>query len=153
MKLCKLPTLGNRPAQGFTLIELMIVVAIIAIVAGIAVPAFTKYVQRSKISEATAGLASMSVKLEQYFQDNRTYVGACQNGTIAPLPQANLFTFACNLTATTYTVTATGKAGTNMSAFSYTIQQDDTRTTASLPAGWTTPNPNNCWARTENGAC
>lgn len=140
--------------SGFTLIELMIVVAIISVLAAIAIPAYVKYVFSAKISEATAGLSSMSAKMEQYFQDNRTYVGACAANTVAPLPQAERFDFTCpTLTATTYTVTATGKAGTNMSAFIYSIKQDDSRTTDGLPAGWTTHNPNNCWTRTESGGC
>lgn len=143
-----------RTQKGFTLIELMITVAIIGILAGIALPAYMDYVRRAKIAEATSGLAMMTLKMEQYFQDNRTYVGACVGGTIAPLPTANNFTFACpTLTATAYTVTATGIAGTNMSAFSYSINQDHARVTLSLPAGWTLPNPSTCWVRSKDGSC
>ena len=77
-----------RRHQGFTLIELMIAVAIVAILSAIAIPSYTEYVQRSRIIEATSTLSSMRVKMEQYFQDNRSYVNACTAGTVAPTPVA-----------------------------------------------------------------
>src|SRR5690606_1858627 len=59
--------------RGFTLIELMITVAIIAILAAVAVPSYQDYVRRGKVTEATATLAQFRIKMEQYFQDNQTY--------------------------------------------------------------------------------
>jgi len=145
-------------AGGFTLIELMIVIAILGVLASIAIPAYTQYLRKSRIAEATAGLSSMNVKMEQYFQDNRTYVGACAAGTVAPLPTGTFFTFTCNIPVAvpdpaTYTITATGKAASNMSAFAYTIDQANNRVTTALPAGWTLPNPSTCWVRNEAGGC
>src|SRR5450631_654421 len=64
--------------RGFTLIEVMVVVAIIAILAAIALPNYTDYVTRGRIVEATAGLGDARNKMEQYYQDNRTYPTACQ---------------------------------------------------------------------------
>ena len=78
-----------RSATGFTLIEVMITVAIIAILAAVAIPSYTDYITRSKIQEATSSLLAMRTKMEQYFQDQRTYVGACAANTVAPLPAAN----------------------------------------------------------------
>ena len=59
--------------KGFTLIEVMIVVAIIAILATVALPAYTDYVRRGKIAEGTSALLAMKTKMEQYFADNRSY--------------------------------------------------------------------------------
>jgi type IV pilus assembly protein PilE len=142
-----------RGQKGFTLIELMIVVAIVGILVTIALPSYTGYVQRSRISEAVSGLAGMPVNMERYFQDNRTYVGACVAGTVAPKPtNTATFTFACPvLTATAFSVTATGVG--SMASFVYSIDQNNVRTTDGLPAGWTVPNPNTCWALRADGSC
>lgn len=115
--------------RGFTLIELIIAVLVVAILAAIAVPPYRDHIRRGKIVEATTGLADLRVKLEQYFQDQRTYVGACAAGTVAPLPSpsgSRYFTFACpTLTATTYTVTATGVAGQGMNGFVYQVNEQN----------------------------
>ncbi|PKO92922.1 MAG: hypothetical protein CVU16_06060 [Betaproteobacteria bacterium HGW-Betaproteobacteria-10] len=139
---------GNK---GFTLIEVMIVVVIIGILAAIALPNYSEYVTRSRVPEATSGLSDMRVRMEQYFQDNRTYVGACVAGTVAPLPTATNFTFACSgLAATTYTVTATG--GGPMAGFSYTVNQSNGRSsTMSSPSTWT--GNAGCWVTKKDGSC
>lgn len=144
----------RQQQTGFTLIELMIVVAIIAILAGIAIPSYQDYVTRAKITQAVSGLSEMRVKMERHFQDNRTYVGACVAGTQAPLPAntAN-FTFSCpidDLTTTTYIVQATGIG--SMAGFVFRIDQNNTRTTESVPAGWAAP-ATNCWVQSKSGGC
>ena len=141
--------------KGFTLIEVMIVVAIVAILAGVAVPAYTNYVTRSKISEAVATLSEMRVKMEQYFLDNRTYVGACAAATVAPKPMGKYFDYDCpiaDLTATGYRVTATAKTGHGMDNLAYSINQSNERITTGVPTGWTLP-ATNCWALKKDGSC
>jgi len=138
---------------GFTLIEVMITVAIIGILAAVALPNYNDYIRRGRITDAVAGLSDMRVKMEQFFQDNRTYVGACANGTVAPLPTgstAKYFTFTCpTLTASAYQVVATGTGP--MANFTYTIDQANVRNTTSLPSGWT--NPGGCWVLKSDGSC
>jgi type IV pilus assembly protein PilE len=136
--------------KGFSLIELMVAVVIVGILARIAFPAYTSYIIRGKIPEATSNLASKRVQLEQYYQDNRTYVGApaCTGDTAS----SKFFTFSCGTTATatTYTVTATG-TGT-MAGFTYTIDQSNTKQTTAAPTGWT-PTSTTCWITKQGGAC
>ena len=144
-----------KTQHGFSLIELMIVLAIIGILAAIAVPNYNEYVTKSKLAEAIGPLSDMRVKMERHFQDNRTYVGACAAGTTAPLPTGTrYFAFTCpTLTATTFTVTATGIAGQGMGGFAYSVDQANLQSTAiGAPAstdGWVTSA--NCWV-TRKGA-
>jgi type IV pilus assembly protein PilE len=145
--------------RGFTLLELMIVVAVIGILAMIGLPGYSDYVKRGKIAEATSSLSEVRVKLEQYFLDNRTYLGAdaanlpC-NATVLSAGK-KYFTYACsNLGAGTYTVTATGVAGEGMSGFTYSIDQQNTRQTAAAPSGWAAATmPTNCWITKKGGVC
>ena len=141
-----------RQKRGFTLIEIMIVIAIVGILSAIAIPAYGDYVKRGKIVEAVAGLSEMRVKMEQYFQDNRTYVGACVAATVAPLPPATPnFIFACpTLTAATYLVSADGVAASNMTGFQFTVDQANVRTSTG-GAGWTSAA--NCWLARKDGSC
>ena len=139
--------------KGFTLIEILVTVAIIGILTAIAVPVYKDYVTRSKLSEAYAVLAGQRVKMEQFYQDLRTYTGACVAGTVAPPVTGQYFTYDCptGIADQTYTITATGIAAQDTSGFSFRIDQSNNRTTVSVPAGWT--NPNTCWTRTKDGKC
>ena len=141
-----------RRHQGFTLIELMIAVAIVAILSAIAIPSYTEYVQRSRIIEATSTLSSMRVKMEQYFQDNRSYVNACTAGTVAPTPVATqYFAYGCaGLTNSLYSVTATGAGA--MVGFGFTIDQANNQITTSVPPNWTAPVAQ-CWVKKRHGSC
>lgn len=130
-----------KKQKGFTLIELMIVVAVIGILASIAMPAYNDYVTRGKLVEGTSALADGRIRMEQFFQDNRTYAGG-------PCPAATTnFTYVCNgLSTTTYLITAMGID--SLVGFSYTINQDNTRTSTTLWGNSTT-----CWVMKKGGAC
>ena len=145
-----------KTQTGVTLIELMIVVVIIGILAMIAVPAYNDYVTRGKIPEATANLSDLRVKMEQFYQDNRTYVG----GPCAPVPASSVryFTFSCNgaPTVSTFTIQAVGGvAGGNqsMAGFVYTINESNVKTsTITGKPGWNTP-LTACWITRKGGSC
>ena len=150
-----------KRTKGFTLIELMIVVAIIGILSAIAIPAYTDYVTRAKIPEATSTLADLRVKMEQYYLDNRTYpTGGCvvvvppavPGATELAVPPAANFAFSCGApTATAYTITATGVAAKSMAGFTYTVNQNDVKATTAVPSGWTTNAT--CWVTKKGGTC
>jgi len=143
----------KKDASGFTLLELMIVVVVVAILAAVALPSYRDYILRSQLAEAHSNLADMATKLELYYQDNRTYVGACAAGTVAPLPaaaNAKHFDYpACTLTANTFLVQATGKGST--AGFTFTIDQNAARATTAVPTGWTASAT--CWVRRKDGSC
>lgn len=128
---------------GFSLIELMIVVGVIIIIASIAIPSYGDYVRRGRIAEATSALSDARVRLEQFFLDNRTYVGFANCPT-----STTFFQYSCSpLTAAAYTLTATGQ--NTMANFTYSLNQANTKTSVTT---WTT-GTQNCWIRSQGSTC
>jgi len=81
----------KKVQQGFTLIELMIVIAIIGILAAIALPAYQDYTVRAKVSEGAIAASALKVGVTEMFADSGVAGLATYNGTIAA-DQANLVT-------------------------------------------------------------
>lgn len=134
--------------RGFTLIEVMITVAVVAILAAVALPQYRDYVTRGRIPEATSRLATLQVQAEQYFQDNRTYVGApaCSADTAT----SKYFDFSCSASsATAFTLRAVGKDA--MTGFTYTVTQAGAKATSAVPSGWTSSAT--CWITKKGGVC
>jgi type IV pilus assembly protein PilE len=145
-----------KQRSGFTLIELMIVVAIAAILAAVALPAYTDYVTRGKLTEAMNGLSEFRVRMEQFYQDNRRYDGPSPpglGGCGAAAPNSRYFTFSCTpgaAPAQSYTATATGVASEGVTNFVYTISEQNVRATTSTAWG---PTNAACWIRRKDGSC
>ncbi len=147
----------HRRSTGFTLIELMITVAIVAILAAIAYPSYRNYVIRGQLVNATNGLSALRANMERFYQDNRTYVTV---GTfISPCtvaPASGPFTLSCTgagaPTATSYLLTATGSG--NTAGFTFTVDQTNTQSTtvaSPAPSSWI-GGPYPCWI-TKQGGC
>lgn len=142
-----------KTPSGFTLIELMMALVVVAILTAIALPSYTSYVIRGKVPDATSNLATKRVQMEQWFQDNRTYVGAtaCNNDTTT----SKNFDFSCPVqTATTFTLQAAGKA--SMAGFNYTVNQSDVKAStfaSPAPAAWIASSPAACWITKAGDTC
>lgn len=128
--------------RGFTLIEVMITVAIISILASIALPSYRSYVQRSRVPVALDGLSAFYTRMEQRYQDTGNY-GTTGTTCAVALPTVANFTVTCATasSAQAYTATATGTGP--MTGYAYTITQAAARATTAHPNGanstcWTT---------------
>lgn len=125
--------------KGFSLLELMIVVAIIGIIAAVALPSYKSYIQRGKATEAVNFLASTSLQMEQRLQDTGGYVCA------APTVIGKYFSYTCisvndPILGSAYTLTANGT--NSMSEYRYTYNEKSDRITTKHPK-ISAPSP--CW--------
>jgi len=103
----------QRKARGFTLIELMIAVAIVAILAAIAVPSYNEHIRKSRRAQAKADLVEYAGLAERHFTVNNAYTGFTLPTTQSPREAGATarYTLAPAVTATTFTITATPQGG------------------------------------------
>lgn len=150
-------TQARRHRAGFTLIEVMITVAIVAILASVALPSYRNYIIRGHLADAANGLAAVQANMERHFQDNRTYASV---GTAFITPCAstdaatrtfNNFVVSCSGTPTAggYTLQAVGSGPVN--GFTFTINQVGVRATTAAQTGWNTSAT--CWVMRKGATC
>lgn len=132
-------------ARGFTLIELMIVVAIVGILSAVAIPAYNNHVMRARLAEAYSGLGTVQTNAEEFWSNNHTYA----NFDRLPPDSANFGYALTSGDASSYVVTAAGKGPAT--GFSFTIDQNGNRATPRAPTGWTTST--SCWIDRKDGRC
>jgi type IV pilus assembly protein PilE len=141
---------SRKVSRGFTLIEILVAVAIISILAAVAIPGYNEYVMRARIADATAALGNKRAQLETYYDNTtpHTFVGAPSCATDSTT--SKFFTFSCStVAANSYTLQAVGSGVA--AGFTFTIDQSNAKATTAAPSGWTTNA--NCWVMNKAGAC
>ncbi|MBT2336432.1 prepilin-type N-terminal cleavage/methylation domain-containing protein [Variovorax paradoxus] len=146
-------------AAGFTLIEVMITVAIVAILAAVALPSYRDYVLRGQLVDGTNGLAAMRADMERYYQDNRTYlkVDPFVPPCTATATKTNIvghFQLSCAAdpaaTSTTYKLLAVGSGPT--AGFTFSVDQLGVQaSTITGVSGWT--GCDKAWVTRRGQAC
>ncbi|MBV4523543.1 prepilin-type N-terminal cleavage/methylation domain-containing protein [Pseudomonas sp. SWRI74] len=132
----------HRSNRGFTLIEIMIVIAIIGIVMTIAAPSFTEYLKKGRRAEVAGLLSEQAQILERFYSQKNVYTG------VAGLSPGNdYYTITSTLTDQTFLLTAVRKTGTSMATDKcgdFTITNTGVRSMVNATAGLTTKD---CWGR------
>lgn len=128
---------------GFTLIELMIVVAVVAILAAIAYPSYTSHLRKSHRAAAQAYLMDMAQRQQQYFTDNRSYAvdaGGVTASTAlgAPVPGdlSGYYTIATAARSVTPSFVVTATAIGNQAEDGNLAIDDTGAKTSTVPGRW-----------------
>lgn len=100
----------SKSQSGFTLIELMITVAIIGILAAVAYPSYTAHVQKSRRTDAKVALLEIAQRQESYFLRHRSYGSLAQIGYGNASPEG-YYTLSVTADASSFTAEATAASG------------------------------------------
>ncbi|RON21363.1 pilus assembly protein [Pseudomonas brassicacearum] len=132
----------RRSNRGFTLIEIMIVIAIIGIVMTIAAPSFTEYLKKGRRSEIAGVLSEQAQILERFYTKSNVYTGA------TGLSAGNdYYTITPTITDQTFLLTAVRKTGSSMATDKcgdFTLTNTGVRSMVNATAGLTAKD---CWGR------
>jgi len=133
----------NKTTAGFTLIEVMVTLAIISILAAIAVPSYTEYVKKSRRADAKAGLLNVQMAQEKYRANHISYGTLAQIGVPTTSPDGNYTLSVADQSASRYTATATrtGKQSGDKCG-DYSINQAGTKAIANAYTGYDAAK---CW--------
>lgn len=133
-----------RPTRGFTLIELMIVVAIVGILAAIAYPSYLSQVRKSRRSDAVQALAQVQQAQERWRANKPTYTATLSELNVTTPTQGGYYAIAITgtPTGTAHTATATAVSGTSQAGDSLC-----TTLTVAISNGVTTNTPTACWSK------
>ena len=121
---------NNKYGLGFTLVELMIAVAIIGILASIAIPSYVEYVKKGRRASAQSHLMDIAQRQQQYLLDARTYAASLTTlGVTTPTDVANYYTIQVNVADAppSFTITATAQ-GTQVSDGNLTLDSTGAKT-------------------------
>lgn len=128
----------QKMMAGFTLIEIMVVVAIVAILASIALPAYNEQIRKSRRADVQRQVVTRAQDLERYFSTNGMYVTAAGGATCGGSDPASAhYAIATACTDTTFTITATpGSSGPQASDGTQTLTQSGARGGSVSSGNW-----------------
>ena len=130
----------NARRHGFTLVELMVTVAVVAILAGIALPSYNAYITLSRVPTGLEALSSYAMRMEQGYQDTGNYG---TSGCRVALPAAANYTISCSVSNAGQGFTATATGAALLDGYTYSIDHNGTRRTVAHPKGAPTTD---CWS-------
>lgn len=133
----------RHKAAGFSLIELLTVLVIMATLLGLAMPAYNSYLQKTRRSDAKSALLQLAAAQERWFFQNNQYTSTLSDLGNATSPEG-YYTITLAATASTYTLTATatGKQSGDTDCQKFFVDETGDKTAQDSSS---TDNTANCW--------